>query len=357
MKTYIWILLISLLALSLSCGQAKKRRASDDTSSSDEKGDEDKSTSVTALGEMPATSLIPIMGKSKKSGKDISFGYDPQAELSKDGKTLVLRRKVKGSETMFYISLFDLETKAYKEVSDKVQDITEPSISPDSKKIAFIYLKDLDKNGGDVYLIGSDGQGLEQVTKTKEPESNVSFSNDGKSLCFIRDKKQLIIYDIAGKKETIFDVNSPDGGKPSNINHPSFALDDKALCFDFPKKFNDKVSSKVIGVFTTSDKKTGYATIDKGDQICPVWIKDGSYIAYIFTDATTKDDEGKEVTTNVIKWASRGGEKTDLLVKPAGQVEIGERLSYSPTKNWLCFSVRAKGIFKVVVLPFEKPQS
>ncbi|MBN1232388.1 MAG: PD40 domain-containing protein [Candidatus Coatesbacteria bacterium] len=362
-----WLKYLLILALigTFSCGEKKKRRTDDDKDGSSDNGD--KTSNTETIEEIPSSALIPIMGKSKKTGKNISFAYDPFACISNDGKLLTLQRRVKDSNTSFYLALYDLEKKEYTgNELEKIVDINEPALSPDNKKIAFIYLKDLEKTGGDVYIVGIDGQGLEQITKTKEPESQISWSNDGKSICFVRDKRHIIIYDFAEKKETSYPINMSNNKPATNINHPVFSPDNKSLAFDLPKTYDEKTTSQVIGIIDIESKNVTYATIEKGGAISPVWIKEGNYIAHVFKDATTKDEEGKNVPTHILKWAIKSGEKQGILLQPEGQVEVGERVSYSPAKKWICFSLRrsikgkdgtSKVAFEVFALPLEKPAS
>jgi len=66
--------------------------------------------------------------------------------------------------------------------------ISDPKVSPDGKRIVFVLRKtDFEANKGrtDLWLIGSDGAGLRQLTTHPEADSNPCWAPDGKSVYFI----------------------------------------------------------------------------------------------------------------------------------------------------------------------------
>jgi len=69
--------------------------------------------------------------------------------------------------------------------------ISEPKVSPDGKCIVFTLRKtDLEANRGrtDLWLIGTDGEGLKQLTTDPENDYNPCFCPDGKSIFFISER-------------------------------------------------------------------------------------------------------------------------------------------------------------------------
>ena len=66
--------------------------------------------------------------------------------------------------------------------------ISDPQVSPDEQSIVFVVRKtDLEANKGrtDLWLIGTDGQDLTQLTTNPEADYNPVWSNDGKTIYFI----------------------------------------------------------------------------------------------------------------------------------------------------------------------------
>ncbi|MBN2181946.1 MAG: S9 family peptidase [Sedimentisphaerales bacterium] len=66
--------------------------------------------------------------------------------------------------------------------------LSDPQISPDGKLIAFVLRKtDLEANKGrtDLWLVGTDGSGLRQLTTHPDSDFNPRWSPDGKSIYFI----------------------------------------------------------------------------------------------------------------------------------------------------------------------------
>lgn len=66
--------------------------------------------------------------------------------------------------------------------------ISDPQVSPDGKLIAFVVREtDLEANRGrtDLWLVGTDGTGLRQLTSAPEADSDPRWSPDGRSLLFL----------------------------------------------------------------------------------------------------------------------------------------------------------------------------
>ena len=71
--------------------------------------------------------------------------------------------------------------------------ISDPQISPDGRKIAFVLRKtDLDANKGrtDLWLVNIDGSGLKRLTSHPENDSNPRWNPDGKSIWFLSERSE-----------------------------------------------------------------------------------------------------------------------------------------------------------------------
>ncbi|MEJ2634820.1 MAG: S9 family peptidase [Calditrichia bacterium] len=89
---------------------------------------------------------------------------------------------------LFVVPLF-AQKKAFT-IADlyHIKGISDPRISPDGKKIAFVVTKyslEEGKSNSEIYLMNTDGSGLRQLTSNDESDSHPRWSPDGKSLMFV----------------------------------------------------------------------------------------------------------------------------------------------------------------------------
>ncbi len=149
----------------------------------------------------PELYLMDIDGSNQER---ITFekGYDGGAFFSQDGSKLVYRasRPVSEKELQDYdelvkerlvrpgileIHVMDLETKKVTKVTNFGKASFAPFMHPNGKKIIFCSnVKSKDPRNFDLYLINSDGTGLEQVTFNETFDGFPMFTADGKHLVF-----------------------------------------------------------------------------------------------------------------------------------------------------------------------------
>ena len=112
--------------------------------------------------------------------------------LSRDGRVVVYVDR----ETTYAIDrlTFDAEARLIgkpDEIYESSQEMTDSDLSPDGKLFAF------DSRGGtqdDIFVLGSDGKGLRQLTDDVYRDRHPAFSPDGKRLAFHSDRSGR--YDI-----------------------------------------------------------------------------------------------------------------------------------------------------------------
>lgn len=86
----------------------------------------------------------------------------------------------------------------------RVKNLSDPRISPDGRWVVFVRTAyDLDKGSRDthLWLVGIDGKGLRQLTRSKGADYNPRWSPSGKQLLFVstrREGSQLYRLDLAG---------------------------------------------------------------------------------------------------------------------------------------------------------------
>lgn len=156
-----------------------------------------------------------------------STQFDPAA-LKKQKAELDFRASGKQRRYSWdYDPAFDLvmwnsDTEKYRRLTSEVGYDAEACVSEDGKKIVFAsnrlaYSRDLNEEEKeilkinpsyfiDLYLMNSDGSGLERLTKSKGYDGGPFFSADGKSVCWRRFNKdgtiaEIMTMDLATRKE------------------------------------------------------------------------------------------------------------------------------------------------------------
>ena len=88
-------------------------------------------------------------------------------------------------------------------------DNTNPAVSPDGKRIAFVSDRDGNEN---IYVMDADGSHIVQLTKTTDKKGPPVWSPNGKTLRFLVSNKDLShIYAIDMKKRTVSEIGQVPG--------------------------------------------------------------------------------------------------------------------------------------------------
>jgi Tol biopolymer transport system component len=107
-------------------------------------------------------------------------GEDDEPDLSHDGRTLVYTN----SRHSFALVVTDPVTGKTREVLERRGQLNGPVFSPDGKRLAFFGGTDTREQ---LFVVGVDGSGLQQVTRGSSPAIMPRWSPDGASLFFFRD--------------------------------------------------------------------------------------------------------------------------------------------------------------------------
>ena len=105
-------------------------------------------------------------------------------------------------------------------------EASEPSWSPDGQTIAFVSWKD-----GEIYVIGADGRGLEQVTHDFLGGLNPSFSPDGGRIAYLGEDEgfhHIFVIGADGKNPMRLTHNQ------EHHSHPTWSPDGQAIAFVVP---------------------------------------------------------------------------------------------------------------------------
>ncbi len=127
----------------------------------------------------------------------------------------------------------------------KVKDISSPDLSPGGDRICFQsteYNLQKGESNSDLYIINKDGSGLENITESKESESNPFWNINGRKIYFLK-KSQIYSISIPDKKiEQVTDYST-------NIIRPVLSPDGNMIAFTteiYPGCGTDKDCNKRI---------------------------------------------------------------------------------------------------------------
>ena len=109
----------------------------------------------------------------------------------------------------------------------KVKDVSSPDLSPDGNKICFqstIYNLAKGESNSDIFIINKDSTGLENLTKSRESETNPFWNIDGRKIYFLKNS-QLFSISVSGKK--IVQITD----YPTDIERPVLSPDGNFFAF------------------------------------------------------------------------------------------------------------------------------
>jgi len=101
----------------------------------------------------------------------------------------------------------------------RIKNVTDPQISPDGRKIAFVvvtYKLHEGKSNSDIYVMNADGSGVRQLTRSEKADWHPRWSPDGKTLLFLSNRED-------GTQIWLLPV---DGGEPRKLTSLSTGVAD-----------------------------------------------------------------------------------------------------------------------------------
>lgn len=209
--------------------------------------------------------------------------------VSPDGKKIAFtsRRDKNKSETQIYI--MDIDGSNVRRLTNSNLFECQPRWSPDGKKIAFVVLY---LGNSEIYVVDTDGNNLRRLTDNTCWDDQPSWSPDSKKIAWTSGKG--LVKEI-GKTDGTFDIHvmNADGSKVKRLTNGPFDKSDPSWSSD---------GKKIAFIMTKNDKKTplgGYAARDEvyvidadGSNVKkltnglfgennPSWSPDGKQIAFV----------------------------------------------------------------------------
>ncbi len=156
------------------------------------------------------------------------------------------------------------------EILEGLGRVSEPTPSPDGKKIAYTVAYSSvaeNKSNAEIYVMNADGSDVKRLTKSAASESNLQWLNNGEELVFLRHDKETDASQIFCMKA--------DGGEAKRITNEKNGIecfkvspDEKHVVFSSPIDAFDKDSTLFEGL----PKTTGRVIDDLGYKHWDEWV-------------------------------------------------------------------------------------
>jgi len=235
----------------------------------------------------------------KNSVSDSNPSYSP------DGKKIVFVSTRSGPGNPDVLVMNSDGTGQKNITNDPAQDET-ASFSPDGRKIVFVSDR---KGNNDVFVMNSDGTGLTPLTTDPASDRDPTFSPTGEEIAFSSTR--------GGGDPEVF-VMSPDGTQQTPLTandlfgdgKPTFSPDGQKIAFMSNRSGGGDFTDFDIFVMDASGANPLNFTLSRNADADPAFSADGKRIAYV------GEDDGGDQDVFVMD-AANGANKTDLTLNTA----------------------------------------
>jgi Tol biopolymer transport system component len=236
------------------------------------------------------------------------------------------------------IYLMNLDSGMTLRLTDHPADDDSPAISPDGSCVVFLSARN-DPNPSppnllyDIFIIGADGSGLQQLTDTSAAEDHPAWSPDGQSILFDAD------YDGDGYYE-IYSMDAT-GGNPQRLTNNSaneqfadWSPDGSRIAFASDRNGN-------WDIFSMNADGTGEVQLTSSAdyEVFPAWSPDGSRIAFTGLVPNSRDTD--------VYVMNADGTGLRQLTETRG---FDESPTWSPDGSRIAFQTRRDGNFEIYTM-------
>lgn len=264
-------------------------------------------------GQTPAAGLLrPAAMRTAPRKLDVNLpeqasfetGAVRQADVSRDGKWLVLTRVSGGYSELWLRSLVTGVPVLPRRLAPALADRLSPALSPDGRQLAFVGLEDDIK--GDIYLLdlGTPDASLRRLTDRDTEDGAPAFSADGKTLYFHQrlpghGDRRIVALALDARKASPRVLDT--GGDASN---PAPSPDGKRLAF-----VSTRSGASAVHLMDLPGGPARKLTSGAENESAPRFTPDGSRILFVVSPA---DASGK-LSPFIAQAPSRPGSSASQL--------------------------------------------
>jgi RNA polymerase sigma factor (sigma-70 family) len=197
-----------------------------------------------------------------------------ELEFLPDGKRIIYSANDSQGNRIY---IYDLLQHTNIPLMTNVEDVGEPSLSPDGTKIAFV-IRSQTHQSSQIFTANADGSGPKQLTEGQYFNWTPRWSPDGKKFVFETTRNDSPATHVAGGYRDIYVMDS-DGQNQTNLtrntfgHHPSWSPDGKSIAY--------MARGIIVMKADGSDKQN--ISQGKTRDSEPVWSPDGQWIAFTRT--------------------------------------------------------------------------
>ena len=199
---------------------------------------------------------------------------DSQPSWSPDSKKIAFTSYRNGGNIQIFV--MDSDGQNPIKLTDEVWDMN-PEWSPDGRKIAFTGYKDAGLGNGewdiDIYVMDPDGKNRKRLTRLPGSNSDPSWSPDSQRIAFVNSRPgatEIYVMNADGTRQK----RLTQGDNRGNKREPSWSPDGQSIAF----MLNDFRSIQIYVIDT--DGKNRRKLTDGRHNWSPAWSPDGEMIAY-----------------------------------------------------------------------------